>query len=138
MSEVIFLYDFEYVPYTNPSGSQARFEEGLKAFFAAHDMGWRMSALGGMTHTMGYVGYKGRPATEADRRALGDWAATQRIRCTARIGALEEVTDRTDFSRDVTEWVFPVDNLTPDDRAEAAAYEDSIRELGRGGQPDRD
>ena len=128
VGEVLFLYDFEFVPYQNPPNTMSRFTEDLRAYFVAHDLNYGMSALGGMVHCRGDIRCKGRPVTEHDRQALASWASTQRVRCTARLGALEQDREDIEFFRVVTEWVFAIDNLTSEDRAEAAAWHESIRQ----------
>lgn len=128
MGEVLFLYDFEFVPYQNPPHTKDRFAEELRAFFEARGMDYGMSALGGMVHCRGHVHGKGRPATEDDRQALALWASRQRVCCTARLGALEQDREGIEFFRPITEWVFTIDNLTDEDRAEAAAWHESIRQ----------
>ncbi len=127
MGEVLFLYDFEFVPYQNPPKTKDGFEEDLKSYFVAQGLDFGMSALGGMVSCRGHVSGKGRSVTEIDRQSLAKWARAQRVRCTARLGALEEDHDDLQFFRKVTEWVFEIDNLTPEERAEAAAYHDEIR-----------
>lgn len=129
MSQLLFLYDFEFVAFENPSGTKDRFEENLKTFFESCDWDYKLSALGGMIHTCGYIQGRKRPVTEDDRHLLARWAKAQRVRCVARLGALEEYSKETDFFRDVTEWVFPVDNLDESDRTEAAKYQQWIRDL---------
>jgi hypothetical protein len=128
VGELLFLYDFEFVPYQNPPHTKDRFSEDLRAFFEGHRLDYGMSALGGMVHCRGYVCGKGRPVTEEDRQALAAWARRQRVCCTARLGALELDREGIDLFRSVTEWVFAIDNLTDEDRAEAAAWQESMRQ----------
>ena len=128
MGEVLFLYDFEFVPYQNPPHTMDRFKEELRAHFVANGLDYGMSALGGMVHCRGDVRSKGRQVTEEDRQSLAAWAGVQRVRCTARLGALEQDREGIEFFRPVTEWVFALDNLTDADRAEAAAWHESIRQ----------
>ena len=131
MGQMIFLYDFEFVPFTNPPRTKERFEQDLRDFFKARDLDYGMSALGGMVSTRGSVHSTRRPVTEEDRQALAGWAGSQRVRCTARLGAVEEDHEDLQLFREVTEWVFPVDNLSADDRAEAAAYHRWIQNIGK-------
>ena len=127
MGEVLFLYDFEFDPYRNPPGTMSWFTEELRAYFVAHDLNYGMSALGGMIHCRGDIRGKGRPVTEDDRQALAAWASTQRVQCTVRLGALEPDREDIEFFRVITEWVFPIDNLSAEDRAEAAVWQESVR-----------
>jgi hypothetical protein len=128
VGEMLFLYDFEFVPYQNPPHTKDRFAEDLRAYFTSNGLNYGMSALGGMVHCRGDVRGKSRPATEEDRQALAAWASRQRVRCTARLGVLELNREDIEFFRPVTEWVFAIDNLTDEDRAEAAAWHESIRQ----------
>jgi hypothetical protein len=128
VGEVLFLYDFEFAPYQNPPHAKDRFAEDLRAYFEDRGLDYGMSALGGMVCCRGDVRGKGRPVTEDDRRALATWASSQRVRCTARLGALEEDRDDIQLFREVTEWVFVIDNLTPEDRAEVAAWHEVIQQ----------
>lgn len=131
MGEPLFLYDFEFVPYENPPRTKDRFSEALRAYFAHRGLDYGMSALGGMVHCRGDVRGKRRPVTEDDRQALAEWARGQRVRCIARMGALEEDRDGIEFFREITEWVFVIDNLTANDRAEAAAWREGIRQVAQ-------
>jgi hypothetical protein len=80
-----------------------------------------MSALGGMVRCRGDVRRKSGAVTEADRQSLAEWIKAQHVRCVARLGALEEEDDETQYFRPIDEWVFEVDNLTDADRNQAAA-----------------
>jgi hypothetical protein len=132
VGELLFLYDFEFVPYQNPPHTKDRFSEDLRAFFGARGLDYGMSALGGMVHCRDDVRGKGRPVTDDDRQALAAWASRQRVRCTARLGALEQDREDLQLFRPVTEWVFAIDNLTDEDRAEAAAWHERTRQWVRG------
>ena len=108
----IFLYDVEFVPHTNPPGRKEEFEAALRGHFAASGLDYLMSALGGMVRTRGVAYRKGGDATPADREALAEFLRAQPVLGAVRLGGLEEETEATDFFRDITEWVFAVDNLT--------------------------
>ena len=131
MDELLVLYDFEFVPYQNPPNTKDRFEEDLRAFIQSLGLAFGLSALGGMTHCRGEVRGQGRSVTEEDRQALASWAGRQRVRCTARLGRLEEDHGGIQFLQPITEWVFAIDNLTDEDRAEAAAWHERIRQWVR-------
>lgn len=137
MGEVLFLYDFEFVPYQNPPHTMDRFAEDLRAYFVARNLDYGMSAMGGTVHCHGEVRGKDRPVSEEDRRTLAAWASGQRVRCTARLGALEQDRGGIEFFRPVTEWVFAIDNLTDEDRAEAAAWHERIRQSVQAAQKRR-
>ncbi|HWE40540.1 MAG TPA: hypothetical protein VG406_28590 [Isosphaeraceae bacterium] len=123
MGELLFLYDFEFVPDENPPGTKEQFEEGLRRFFESRDLDYGMSALGGMVSTRGDVRGRSCPVTEEDRRALAQWVRCRRVRCTARLGALEEDHADLELFREVTEWVFAIDNRSESGRPDAAENE---------------
>ena len=128
MGDVLFLYFFEFVPFENPPQTMDRFSEDLKAYFDANRLGYMMSALGGMVACRGIVFGKGRPVADEDQKRLAEWAGRQHVRCTGRLGALELEREDIEYFRPVTEWVFAIDNLTDEDRAEAAARHENIRQ----------
>jgi hypothetical protein len=128
----IFLYDVEFIPYTNPPHRKDQFSESLKEFFRANHLDFLMSALGGMARTRGIVYRKEGEVSQQDRERVAGFIGQQPIFATARIGELEVETEATDYFREVTEWVFAVDNLTDADRAQAAAYDEHIRRWLRG------
>lgn len=127
----LFLYDVEFPRYQNPPGTKGRFDRDLGAYFVSRGLDYGMSSLGGDVRTRGDVRRKRRPVTDTDRRELADWIRTRRVRCVARLGAVERMTDSTEFFRDITEWVFEVDNLTDEDRRRAAEYEVELKEWAR-------
>jgi hypothetical protein len=127
----IFLYDVEFVAYTNPPYRKDQFSEALKEFFRANGLDFLMSALGGMIHTTGIVFRKDGEISQQDRERLAQFISQQPILATVHIGELEQQTESTDYFRPITEWVFSVDNLTQADRLQAAAYLEKIRQLGR-------
>jgi hypothetical protein len=131
---MMFLYDLEFVPYEKPPHTGDRFTEDLREFFESRGLDSGMSAMGGMGHTRGDGRGRGRPVIEEDRQALARWAESQRVRCTARLGAVEEDREGLALFREVTEWVFQVDILMDGNRAEAAAYAQRIRERVRSAQ----
>ncbi len=131
LGKPLLLYDFEFVPYQNPPYTRERFSEALRAFFEDRGLDYGMSSLGGMVHCRGDVRGKERPVTEDDRQALAAWAGRQRVRCTARLGAIEEDHDDLALFREVTEWVFDVDNLAAEDRAKADEWREGIRQWVR-------
>jgi hypothetical protein len=118
----LFLYQVEFPPFANPPNTKLRFEEDLQSFLKARRLRFLMGAQGGMAHTYGVVYRKRWGVKEADRIALAEWIKLQRIYATARLGDLEEDTKETNLIREITEWVFEVDNLTDPDHAEAADY----------------
>lgn len=127
-SNVIFLYDVEFVPFKNPPGTKERFEENLKEqAFRANGLDFLMSGLGGMVHTRGIVFRRTEALTMQDRQKVEDWLRTRPMRCTVRLSDLEQESDSTDYFRAITERVFEVDNLTEEDRRQAAAYEAQIK-----------
>jgi hypothetical protein len=128
---MIFLYDVEFIPFTNPPYRKDQFSEALKEFFRAGGLDFLMSALGGMVHTCGIVFRKEGEVSQHDRERVAEFIRQQPILATARIGELEQETESTDYFRPITEWVFAVDNLSDADRVQAAAYHEQIRRLGR-------
>ena len=91
------------------------------AFLKARHLRVLMGQHGGMANTYGVVHRKRWGVKEKDRVAFAEWIKAQRVRCTVRLGELEEETESTDLVREITEWIFEVDNLTKDDRKAAAA-----------------
>jgi hypothetical protein len=86
-----------------------------------------MGQQGGMINTYGVVYRKRWGVKEEHRVALADWIKLQPIRCTARLGELEEDTESTDLDRDITEWVFQVENLPKEVRKATKAYKSKGR-----------
>jgi hypothetical protein len=122
----LFLYHVEFAPYANPPDTKACFEADLQAFLKARRLRCLVGLHGGMKNTYGVV-YRNRwGVKEADRIAFAEWIMHQRICGTARLSELEEDAESTDLDRDITEWVFEVDNLTKADRREAAEYKKSV------------
>ena len=120
-----FLYEVEFPPYANPPHTKERFEGDLSAYLKSHRLRFLMSGLGGNKYTRGVVYRKRWGVKELHRVALADWIKAQRICCIVRLGALEEDTDDSLLVREITEWVFEVDNLTKEDRQAAAAHKRS-------------
>jgi hypothetical protein len=133
----IFLYDIEFVAYTNPPHRMDQFSEALKEFFRASRLDFLMSGLGGAVRCYGIVYRKKGDVSQQDREDMAEFIRQQPILATARIGELEQETESTNYVRPVTEWVFAVDNLTDADRAEAAAYHEEIRRWVRTAQERR-
>jgi hypothetical protein len=106
----------------NPPGRKEQFEADMRAFLKARRLRCLMGAFGGRANTYGVVHRKRWGVKEADREVLAEWIKLQRIRGTVRLGALEVDDESTELVRDITEWVFEVDNLTAKDRKEAATY----------------
>jgi hypothetical protein len=90
-----------------------------------------MGQHGGTANTYGVVHRKRWGVKEADRQALADWIRAQPIRATVRLGALEEDTAVTELARDITEWVFEVNNLSALVRRRAAANKKAAGDTGR-------
>lgn len=126
MHDAFFRYDIELTPEQNPRGAMDRFQEELRAWFAARGLDYGMGALGGDRHCYGEIG-PSPPATEADRQAMAAWLGVQRIHATVRLGAVEWPHPPADMLAPITDWVFAVDNLTDADRAAAAAYHGEMR-----------
>lgn len=127
----LFLYHMEFPTFANPPNTKSRFEADLMAFLKARRLRVLMGQHGGMANTYGVVHRKRWGVKEEDRIAFADWIKVQRVRCTARLGELEEDTESTELVRAITEWVFEVDNLTKEDRKAAAAYKREINKLAR-------
>jgi hypothetical protein len=133
----LFLYHVEFPPFANPPSTKSRFEEDLKTFLKARHLRFLMGQQGGMANTYGVVHRKRWGVKEADRMALTEWIKVQRIRCTARLGDLEEDTEDTELVREITELVFEVDNLTKEDRKAATAYKRETEKFTRQGAKSR-
>ena len=107
----LFLFDFEFPPGVNPPDAKMRFEEELMAFLRARRVRVLLGQQGGCAYTYGVVHRKRWGVKETDRQAFADWIKKQPLRCTARLGRLEEDTPTTDLVREITESRFEVDNL---------------------------
>lgn len=127
----LFLYHVEFPPFANPANTKSRFEADLMTFLKARRLRVLMGQQGGMANTYGVVHRKRWGVKEEDRIAFANWIKVQRVRCKARLGELEEDTESTELTREITEWVFEVDNLTKEDRKAVAAYKSRITKLGR-------
>jgi hypothetical protein len=124
MHDTYFLYRISLLTEQNPPGTMDRLREDLRAYFVESELDYGMGALGGGLHCYGDVRGKERSVTDKDRQALAEWFRGQRICAVAQLGAIESGETRL---RPITEWVFPVDNLTDADRTEAAAYHVEMR-----------
>jgi hypothetical protein len=122
VSVVLFLYDVEFVPVCNPPHTRDRFAEALRSYFEQWGLDAGMSALGGMVRCQGDVRRRSGQVTEDDRQALAEWIKAQPVKCIARLGALEEEHEGTQYFREITEWVFEVGEPTAEDYARAAAW----------------
>lgn len=131
----LFLYHIEFPSFANPPGTKSRFEADLMTFLKSRRLRCLMGQQGGMSNTYGVVHRKRWGVKEADRIALAEWIKTQRIRATVRLGELEEDTQSTVLVRDITEWVFKVDNLTKEERKAVAEYKERQK---KGKKTDKD
>jgi hypothetical protein len=111
-----------------------RFETDLMAFIKDRRLRCVMGLHGGMTNTYGVVHRKRWGVKEEDRIAVADWIKIQRIRATVRLGELEEDNDSTEFGRDITEWVFEVDNPATEAHEDSTAHK---REISKLSEPQR-
>ncbi|MDB5337262.1 MAG: hypothetical protein JWN70_2881 [Planctomycetaceae bacterium] len=133
----LFLYRVKFSPSANPPATISRFEADLKLFLKARHLRSIIGSQGGCTYSYGVVYRKRWGVKEADRVALAEWIKVQRIRGTAMLGDLEEDTEETELVREITEWVFKVDNLTQENRQAAAAYQREIKKWTRQWGKDR-
>lgn len=129
MHKTLFLYRFDFPPYKNPRDRKDEFEENLKFYLKSNILNYGMSALGGMRLTMGHVHRDNGDVSEDDRKALASWATTQPIKCTAHFGEIEIDHPDLQFFREIDDWVFPIDNLSEQDRVDATSYEQKIDEM---------
>lgn len=126
MSERLFLYEFKFVPYTNPPQAMERFREELRAYLVDQQLDYGMSALGGMVSIRGDIRRKDRHVSDLDRQSLAQWASQQQVKCECRLGAIEEDHPDLQLFREITEWVFPIDNLMAEERTTAAQWKEEI------------
>jgi hypothetical protein len=115
----LFLVRVEFRPFANPAGTTARFEEALKVYLKGRRLHCLIGGQGGTACTYGVVYRKRWGVKEDDRVALAKWISAQRICATVKLGDLQEDSDSTDLIREITEWVFQVDNLTKRHRSKA-------------------
>ncbi len=127
MTEAVwaFVYDIELSSEQNPPGTMDRLREELRTFFVAHNMKYGMGALGGSRHCYGTVQATEREIAENARQAISDWVKTQRISGIARFGSAKDTEPK--LLAPITDMVFAMDNLTEEDRCEAARYHTDIR-----------
>ena len=118
--DVVFRFSFTFLPYANPPGLKERFEKALREYLDSRGLDFGMAGVEGKTSTRGFVRGKNRPLTLEDQEALAQWAMAQRIKCSALLSPLENEMDVLDLFDDNGGWGFLVDNLTEEDRAEAA------------------
>ena len=129
MANTFFLFDIVFDTNENPPRTCDRFSESLKVFLASHQFDIRLSGMGGMGRCRGYAyPMNGDVALDGIHQALENWIRAQRAKCTARFGNWEEHHDQVEYFREVTERVFEVDNLMDEDRAEAAAWHEKVRQ----------
>src|SRR5262245_41311260 len=128
MEELIFLFNIEFVPWDNPQGRKECFEDEMRVFLAERGMKCRISGMGGMARTRGYVEREDGPTKLEDRQQLVDWIKVQPIACKVRLGNLETCTDTTDFLREIEDMVFTVDNLNEQHRQQAADFKKQATE----------
>jgi hypothetical protein len=118
--DVVFRFSFTFLPHANPPGLKERFEKVLRDYMESRGFDYGMAGVDVKTFTRGFVRGKDRPLTYEDQQALAQWAMAQRIKCSALLGSLEEEIDVLDLFDDKGGWAFLVDNLTEEDRSEAA------------------
>jgi hypothetical protein len=121
MGNSYFRFAIELAPGRNPPRTRDRLGEDLRAWFVARGLGYGMGALGGNRYCYGEVG-PDPPATEDDRRAMAEWLRGRRMCATVRLEAVVPFDPSADMLAPITDWVFEVDTLTEQERAEAAAY----------------
>jgi hypothetical protein len=120
IGDVVMRFRFYFLPHANPPERKEEFEKALRGYFGSHGLDYGMADLRNKTETRGFVRGQDRPLTEDDRQALATWVMAERINCSVLLGALEAEVDELNLFDDRGGWVFLVDNLTDDDRAEAA------------------
>jgi hypothetical protein len=106
----LFLFCVDFRPHANPPGTIERFEEDLKAYLKGRRLRFLVGGQGGTACSYGAVFRKRWGVKEEHRLALADWIKAQPIRATVRLGDLEEDDQSTVLVREITEWVFEVDN----------------------------
>ena len=103
-----FQYDIEYHPLRNEKGEKRRLEDRLQTeFIGSNNMRRLQTGVRGRLHTSGFIWHDTRSLTDADRDNFAEWARTQPIDGTVRLGAIENL-DAADFNRRLTEIEFRV------------------------------
>lgn len=126
---LVFRYMIEFPTFANPPKRKDELEESLREFLQTSGFDYVMGALGGMARTYGQVGRKQGDALPEDRELLRSWLAKQPMKCVVRIGSLEKNSPNIDVLGVITETIVTVDNLTDEDRAEAATFAEKISKL---------
>jgi hypothetical protein len=120
-----FVYNIELSSEQNPPGTMDRLREELRKYFVEQGIEYGMGALGGSRHCYGTVHAADRPTAEKVRQDLSEWVKTQPFSGIARFDAANET--EAALLEPITDLVCGVDNLTEDDRAEAARYYRELR-----------
>lgn len=117
----VFRFRFYFPPHANLPDSKERFEKALRGYFEANGFDYGMAGLRSKTETRGFLRGKNRPVNEDDRQAFGEWLLSARIKCSVMLGTIENEVDELNLFDERGGWVFLVDNLTEDEKAEAEA-----------------
>ena len=129
MTQLTIQFRIRYVSNVNPPDRKEEFSDGLYHFIKDElKLKYIWGSHGGMATDYGIL-YREEGETNitiADRALIADWIRKQRIDCTATFGDPEPI-DSYDMSRDLTELVFEVRNLTDDDHKQAREYRESIQ-----------
>jgi hypothetical protein len=118
--DVVFRFSFTFLPHANPPGLKERFEKALGEYLESHGFDFGMAGVENKLYTRGFARGKYRGVTYGDQKDLAEWTMAQRINCSALLGSLENEVDPLDLFDDKGGWLFSVDNLTDEDRAEAS------------------
>lgn len=130
LDRLIFQFRIRFDPAAIPCGLAERLEEKLRQWFIREGFDYGFGALGGSAVVYGEVGRRGADATLTDRNHLADWLKQQRLRCKVALGDLERESE-SNITREVTELVFHLDNLTDEEWREGEEYRSRIEERFR-------
>lgn len=122
---LIFQFRIRFDPAAVPCGLADRLREKLRRWFIREGFDYGFGALGGSAVVYGEVGRHGADATLTDRNHLAEWLKRQRLRCEVALGDLERVSE-SNITREVTEVVFHLDNLTDEDWRKGEDYRSRI------------
>jgi hypothetical protein len=117
-----FQFSIEFDPFGIPRGFKSRFEQALREeAVSSKGLECFLGALGGDRFTYGAVWRPGSHITLADRQAFEEWLRARPLTCKIALGDPEPM-ELSDITREITERVFELDNLSAADRQSASEW----------------
>jgi hypothetical protein len=121
-----FQFSIEFDDFGIPPGFKERFESTLlEVAVRAKGLDCFLGALGGISHTYGFLWRPGGDITLEDRQAFEESLRAQAMTCEVALGDPEPM-ESSNIRRKVTERVFELDNLSVQDRQAAAEWKERI------------